>query len=68
MQSHEITAIRWNHGYDATIDDGRYIRLSKRGVESLPRTLGGERIANTAKRYPNVWIVVHPSYPAFVTI
>ena len=67
MTSRKLDAIRWNHGYDARLEDGTEIRLNTRSAENVfARTLGGERLTDTAKRYPFTWCVVHPSFPAYV--
>lgn len=44
------------------------VAISAEQAESAPRTLGGERLANTARRYPYTWVVVHPSTEMFASI
>jgi hypothetical protein len=61
-----IQALRWcpGQGYEYSLDinpprQGKAI--SADAASTAPRTLGGERLDNTATRYPWTWVVVHPS-------
>lgn len=41
------------------------VAISEEQAQNAPRTLGGERLYDTAKRYPNTWCVIHPSTGVF---